>query len=82
MHNFSGLNASNEKKEESWSDFNLNEVFDVEDKPMTGMDHVRRDIYGHKESFLPTQRNLYLPLYFSNLNRFGANENFLSIEEI
>ena len=60
-----------DKKENCWPDFNMNEVLDVEEKPMSEYDLLRRDIYGHKESFLPTQRNLYLHMYLSNLNRFG-----------
>ena len=60
----------------------MQEVIDVSDHPQTETNTLRRELFGHKETFLPTQRNLYLHLYFTDLTRFAQNKSFLSIEDL
>lgn len=60
----------------------MKEVLDVSDHPKTEKDTLRRELFGHKETFLPIQRNLYLHLYFTDMTRFAQNKSFLSIEDL
>ena len=74
--------VSSARNKENWSDFDRREVVDVSDHPQNETDTLRRELFGHKETFLPNQRNLYLHLYFTDLTRFGQDKSFLTIKEL
>ena len=42
-----------ERKQESWSDFDMREVVDVSDHTQSQAQTLRSELFGHKESFLP-----------------------------
>jgi hypothetical protein len=64
-----------------WQDFNMHEVLDIDDKPLTETDKLKKDIFGHKETFLPTQRNLYLHMYFQ-MNKCSQQDSFMRVDEL
>lgn len=54
LANEHSLSERNEQRETNWSDFDMQEVLDVADRPQSQLDVLRKDIFGHKITLLPT----------------------------
>lgn len=43
---------------------------------------MKKELYDHKQTFLPQKRNLYKSLYEGDLHRFGKKDCFIDPESI
>lgn len=70
----------NDLHPENWSDFDFKDVMNIGERQVSFFEKLKNDIYGHRDSWLPRERNLYLHLYFTDLTRYGSDANFMPID--